>query len=173
MVTRVRSANQDCAETNPCTFLLIERGLRSWTMNSHGGLSTRRSCAVRIATSIVAAPVASESLANAASNSSSFHCSKLNPFGAKFAEEKYRAMMPTSEDGELTLSAIALLRPGASGICRTAVSKTCHSTASNSTLTPQDCFRLSCMYSFIGSGSICPEPDVEIITLKESGFCAE
>ena len=82
-------------------------------------------------------------------------------------------MMPTSEEGELTLSAMTPLRAGASGVWRTALSKTCHSTASNSTFTPQDCFKLSCMYSFIGSGSICPEPEVEIITLNESGFCAE
>jgi hypothetical protein len=38
--------------------------------------------------------------------------------------------------------------------------------------TPQACFRFSCRASFIGSGSIWPEPEVEIITLNESGFCA-
>ena len=31
MLTRVRSTNQDCGETNPFTFGLIPRGLRSWT----------------------------------------------------------------------------------------------------------------------------------------------
>ena len=43
--TRVRSTNQLCGETKPFTFLLKARGFRSCTMNSQGGLSTRRSCA--------------------------------------------------------------------------------------------------------------------------------
>jgi len=45
-------------------------------------------CAVRSEALIVASSVASDSLASAASNASSFHCSKLKPFGAKFADEK-------------------------------------------------------------------------------------
>ncbi len=81
-------------------------------------------------------------------------------------------MMPASDDGDDALSAMAPRSVGLSGVARTASSSTCHSTASNSTLTPQDCFRLSCRYSFIGSGSICPEPEVEIITLNDSGFWA-
>src|SRR5437879_1212602 len=118
--------------------------------------------------SIVDVSAASASVASAASNRSSFHCSKLKPLGGKLAEEKYRAMMPTSEDGELTLSAIAPCSAGLSGVCRTEFSRTCHSTASNSTSTPQACLRFCCKYSFIGSGNICPEPDVEIITLNDS-----
>ena len=43
--TSVRSTNQLCGETKPFTFLLKARGLRSCTMKSHGGLSTRRSWA--------------------------------------------------------------------------------------------------------------------------------
>ena len=50
------------------------------------------------------------------------------------------------------------------------LSRICHSTTSNSTLTPQASFRFSCRNSFIGSGSICPEPEVEIMILSESGF---
>ena len=46
-LTSVRSTNQDCGETNPLIFGLIARGLRSWTIKSQGGLSTRRSCALR------------------------------------------------------------------------------------------------------------------------------
>src|SRR5262249_28135230 len=101
----------------------------------------------------------------------SFHCSKLKPFGEKFADEKYRAMMPTSDDGDETLSAMAPCSAGLSGGCRTAVSSTCHSTTSNSMLTPQACLKFSCRYSFIGSGSIWPDPEVEIITLSDNGFC--
>src|SRR6266481_9952671 len=141
-------------------------------MNSHGGLSTKRSWAVRYDASIVAGSVDSASAVNSASNLSSFHCSKLKPFGEKLADEKYRAMMPTSDDGDDTLSAIAPCNVGLSGVARTALSRTVHSTASNATLTPQACFRLSCRYSFIGSGNIWPEPEVEIITLNDSGFCA-
>ncbi len=44
--TIVRSTNQLCGETKPFTFLLKARGFRSCTMNSHGGLSTSRSCAI-------------------------------------------------------------------------------------------------------------------------------
>src|SRR5258706_12744757 len=101
MLTRVRSVNQDCAETKPCTLVLIARGLRSWTMKSQGGLSTRRSWALRNDAVIVASSLASASVASAASNSSSFHCSKLKPLGEKFADEKYATMTPTSDDGEL------------------------------------------------------------------------
>ena len=53
-----------------------------------------------------------------------------------------------------------------SGTARAAFSNTCHSTASTWTSTPQACLRFSCSASFIGSGSIWPEPDVEIM-LKE------
>src|SRR5205823_15125400 len=42
--------------------------------------------------------------------SSSFHCSKLKPFGEKLAAEKYRAITPSSDDGEEILSAIAPCR---------------------------------------------------------------
>src|ERR1700688_3171437 len=100
---------------------------------------------------MVAGSVDSASRASAASNGSSFHCSKLKPLGEKLADEKYRAMMPTSEDGDDMLSAMAPCSDGLSGVARTAVSRTCHSTVSKSTSTPQDCFRLSCRYSFIGS----------------------
>src|ERR1700730_2019226 len=112
-------------------------------MKSQGGLSTRRSWAARYDASIVAGAVDSASFANAASNLSSFHCSKLKPLGEKLADEKYRAMMPTSDDGDEALSAMAPCRVGLSGVARMAVSRTCHSTASNSTLTPHACFRLS------------------------------
>ena len=79
--------------------------------------------------------------------------------------------MPTSLEGELTLSAIAPFSAGLSGTARPAFSSTCHSTASTCTSTPQACLRFSCSASFIGNGSIWPEPDVEIITLNDSGFC--
>src|ERR1700730_3116822 len=140
-------------------------------MKSQGGLSTRRSWAARYDASIVAGAVDSASAAKAASNLSSFHCSKLKPLGEKLADEKYRAMMPTSDDGDEKLRAIAPCSIGLSGVARTALTKTVQSTASNSTLTPQACFRLSCRYSFIGSGDIWPEPEVEIITLNDSGIC--
>ena len=78
--------------------------------------------------------------------------------------------MPTSLDGELTLSAMAPFSDGSSGTARAAFSSTCHSTASTCTSTPQACFRFSCSASFIGSGSIWPEPEVEIMTLNDSGF---
>jgi hypothetical protein len=37
-------------------------------------------------------------------------------------------------------------------------------------LTPQASLRFCCRNSFIGSGSIWPEPEFEIIALKESGL---
>ena len=61
-------------------------------------------------------------------------------------------------------------RFGLSGVARAAVSSTCHSITSNSTLTPQASFRFCCKNSFIGNGSICPEPEFEISALNESGF---
>src|ERR1700676_2906593 len=112
-------------------------------MKSQGGLSTRRSWAAGNDASIAAGSVDSASDAKAESNFSSFHCSKLKPLGEKLADEKYRAMIPTSDDGDDALSAIAPCSVGLSGVARTAVSRTVHSTASNSTLTPQACFRLS------------------------------
>src|ERR1700704_1445096 len=81
-------------------------------------------------------------------------------------------MTPTSEDGELILSAIAPCRFGLSGVARAAVKRTCHSITSNPTLTPQASFRFCCRNSFIGKGSICPEPEFEIKTLNDSGFAA-
>jgi hypothetical protein len=60
--------------------------------------------------------------------------------------------------------------PGLSGVSRTALNTTFQSAASSSTFTPQDCFRLSCRYSLIGTGCIWPEPDVEIITLNDNGL---
>src|SRR5262249_20677927 len=79
-------------------------------------------------------------------------------------------MMPASDEGELMLSAIAPLSDGLSGVERAFVKSTCHSTVSNCTSTPQACFRVSCRYSFIGKGSICPEAEGEIITLNDNGF---
>src|SRR5260370_26392957 len=79
-------------------------------------------------------------------------------------------MTPRSDDGELILRAIAPCRLGLSGVARAAVKRTCHSITSNSTLTPQASFRFCCRNSFIGKGSICPEPAFEIIALNDSGF---
>src|SRR3984893_9961895 len=79
-------------------------------------------------------------------------------------------MTPTSDDGEETLSAIAPCRLGESGVARAAVNSTFHLTTSNSSLTPQDSFRFCCRNSFIGSGSIWPEREFEIIALNDSGF---
>src|SRR5258708_17303402 len=79
-------------------------------------------------------------------------------------------MTPASEDGELILSAMATCRLGLQGGARAAVKRTCHSTTSNSTLTPQASFRFCCRNSFIGKGSICPEPEFEINALNDSGF---
>ena len=79
-------------------------------------------------------------------------------------------MTPTSEDGELTLSTIAPLRFGLSGVARAAFKRSCHSTTSNCTSTPQASFRFCWTNSFIGKGSICPEPEVEIMALKTSGL---
>src|SRR5580692_11029945 len=79
-------------------------------------------------------------------------------------------MTPGSDDGEEALSAMVPCRLGLSGVARAAVNRTCHSTTSKSTSTPQASFRFCCKYSFIGNGSICPEPEFEIITLNDSGF---
>ena len=49
--------------------------------------------------------------------------------------------MPTSLDGELTLSAMAPFSVGLSGTARPALSSTCHSTAWTWTSTPQACLR--------------------------------
>src|SRR5580704_7763313 len=79
-------------------------------------------------------------------------------------------MTPGSDDGEEMLRAMLPCKLGLSGVARPAVSKTCHSLTSNSTSTPQASFRFCCRYSFIGNGSICPEPEFEIITLNDSGL---
>src|ERR1700730_10749962 len=79
-------------------------------------------------------------------------------------------MTPTSDDGELTLSAIAPCRLGLSGVARAAVRRTCHSITSNSTATPQASLRFCCKNSFIGNGDICPEPEFEINALNDNGF---
>src|ERR1700731_3263814 len=79
-------------------------------------------------------------------------------------------MTPGSDDGEETLSDMAPCSAGLSGVARAAVRSTCHSTTSNATLTPQASFRFCCRNSFIGRGSICPEPEFEIITLNDNGF---
>lgn len=87
-LTKVRSTNQDCAGTKPCTFLLKARGLRLWTMKSHGGLSTSRSCASLKDFRIAASSVASASVLRAVSNFSSFYCWKLEPVGEELAAAK-------------------------------------------------------------------------------------
>src|ERR1700759_3556911 len=109
---------------------------------------------------------------SASSNWSSFHCSKLKPFGDQLAAAKYRAMMPASDDGDEMLSAIAPCRLGASGNGGPWLNHPCHSTTSKSTLTPQASLRFCCRNSFIGSGSIWPEPELEICTLNDSGLAA-
>src|ERR1700682_3247302 len=81
-------------------------------------------------------------------------------------------MTPTSDDGELTLSAMAPCRLGLSGVARAAVNSTCHSITSIFTLTLQASFRFCCRNSFIGKGSICPEPEFEINALNDHGFAA-
>src|ERR1700678_1330352 len=82
-------------------------------------------------------------------------------------------MTPGSDDGEEILSDMAPCRLGASGVARAAVNSTCNSTTSNATLTPQASLRFCCRNSFIGSGSIWPEPEFEIIALKDSGLARE
>src|SRR5713226_9118900 len=79
-------------------------------------------------------------------------------------------MTPASDDGELILSAIAPCRLGLSGVARAAVKRTCHSTTSNSTLTPQASLSICWRNSFNGKGSIGPEPEFEINALNDSGF---
>src|ERR1700731_1791590 len=79
-------------------------------------------------------------------------------------------MTLASDDGELTLSTMAPCRLGLSGVARPAVKRTCHSTTSNSTLTPQASFRFCCRNWVIGKGSLWPGPEFEIIALNDSGF---
>src|SRR6186713_1006000 len=86
--TSVRSTNHDCGETKPFTFLLKARGLRSWTMNSQGGLSTSRSCATAKYFWMVASSVASDNVFITSSNLSSFHCSQFEPVGEELAKAK-------------------------------------------------------------------------------------
>src|ERR1700694_3796516 len=82
-------------------------------------------------------------------------------------------MTPTSDDGELILTTMAPCRLGLSGVARPAVKRTCHSTTSYATLTPQASFRFCCRNSFIGKGNICPEPEFEISALNDNGFAGE
>src|SRR3954464_8476825 len=86
--TSVRSTNHDCGETNPLTFLLKARGLRSWTMKSQGGLSTSRSCAIAKYFWMVASSVASDRVFITSSNLSSLHCSQFEPVGEELATAK-------------------------------------------------------------------------------------
>src|ERR1700730_3222612 len=65
-------------------------------------------------------------------------------------------MTPTSEDGELTLSTIAPLRFGLSGVARAAFRRSCHSTTSNCTSTPQASFRFCWHNLFLRQGQHLP-----------------
>src|SRR5215831_12015041 len=112
-----------------------------------GGLSTRRSWAARYAAAITEASAELASVANAASNLSSFHCSKFWPLGEKLADEKFFAIADASGRDKEILSAIAPRSRGLSGVSLKESIKTLQSTVSNSTLTPQACLKLSCRYS--------------------------
>src|ERR1700675_1613648 len=82
-------------------------------------------------------------------------------------------MTPASDDGELILSTMAPRRLGVWGVEGAPLNRTCHSITSNSTVTPQASFRFCCRNSFIGKGSICPEPEFEINALNDNGLASE
>ncbi len=58
---------------------------------------------------------------------------------------------------------------GASGLLRIATSMVLHSTTSKSMFMPT-AWKPCCMNSFIGIGSICPEPEVEIMIFARTGL---
>src|SRR5262249_39838941 len=80
--TLVKSWNQLCALVKPLTFLVIARGLRSWTMNTHGASSTTIACARRVSLRICAWSLDFSIRSISMSNSWFFQLAQLRPFGA-------------------------------------------------------------------------------------------
>ena len=76
----------------------MARELRSWTIQSQGGLSTSRSCAVRNSPAIFAGSRSVSSAARAASNRSSFQWPELEPRGVALDDRNHRAAAEGSEE---------------------------------------------------------------------------
>src|SRR5262249_23628654 len=109
-------------------------------------------------------------LSSSASNSGFFQFAQLKPWGGKVDEEKNVAKNEKwVAVARLMFIASELSACGAVGGLRNATSIVPQSTTSNE-MSNQHSFRFCCKYSFIGSGSICPEPLVEIMILALSGF---
>src|SRR5690348_15712417 len=88
MSTPVKSWNQLCALTKPLTFLVIARGLRSWTMNPQGASLTMISCARCVSLRISALSLDFSMRSISWSNSSFFQLAQLRPFGAALVDRK-------------------------------------------------------------------------------------
>src|SRR5207244_11527382 len=86
--TAVKSWSQLCALVKPFTFLVIARGLRSWTMNSQTASSTSSSCAFLVLAAISAGSADFSILSISASNSGLFQLAQLNPLGGKVFDRK-------------------------------------------------------------------------------------
>src|SRR5262249_242708 len=162
--TRVRSWNQLCALTKPWTCLVMARGLRSWTIHTHGASSTKISCiaarALRNSSSLLAPSI----LRSNASNSGLRQCPQFEHLGVALSPENQRTTIGTSDETRLMFMASELTACGAVGSDRKATSMVPHSTTSKLMSKPH-CFIDCCRNSFIGSGSIWPDPEVEIMIL--------
>src|SRR5712692_4756685 len=170
MYTEVKSWNQLCALTKPLTCLVIARGLRSWTMNSQTASSTSSSCAFLVLAAISAGSVDFSILSISASNCGFFQLAQLNPLGGKVFDRKNVVNRENSVPcARLMFIASELSACGPVGGLRSATSIVPQSTTSKE-MSKLHSFRFCCRYSFIGKGSICPEPLVEIIILALTGL---
>src|SRR6266498_754101 len=170
IVTGVKSWNQLCALVKPLTFFVIARALRSWTMNSQGGSSTKISCAFLMSATISSGSVDFSIRSMMASYSAFFQFGQLRPFGGTFPDRLNRANCEISiEICRLMFIASTPRACCAVGGLRSATSMAPQSTTSKemSKLHP---FRFCCRYSFIGNGSICPEPLVVIMIFALIGL---
>ena len=106
--------------------------------------------------------------AKAPSRISFFQWPQFEPVGAKLKATNQRPIWETSEETRLMFIASAFIDWALVGALRKPTSMAPHSTTSNAMSKPH-CFMLCCRNSFMGSGSICPEPLVEIMTLARTG----
>src|SRR5260221_759456 len=139
-------------------------------MNSQTASSTSSSCAFLISAAISFGSVDFSILSINASNSGLFQFAQLNPLGGKVFDRKKVVNRENSVPcARLMFIASELSACGAVGGLRNATSMGPQSTTSNE-MSKLHSFRFCCRYSFIGNGSICPEPLVEIMILAFTGL---
>src|SRR5262245_25689739 len=132
-------------------------------MNSQTASSTSSSCAFLVLVAISTGSTDFSILSISASNSGFFQLAQLKPLGGKVLDRKKVVKRENSVPcARLMFIASELSACGAVGGLRSATSIVPQSTTSKE-MSKLHSFRFCCRYSFIGSGSICPEPLVEIM----------